>query len=418
MLKDLTIRDLAKPVSQKQIEEKGLLQSIVDHCLSELFIKEFIFSENVFYPEKGITREFSDFVLLVEGIMVVCELKERGDGATVSDELWLQNEIKKATTQHNNSKEFIQHYGNIPLQNHRGHKINIVENEIITVHRIIVYLPSEESGEEVRYKYRHHISNRVGFVHLFHVVDFIGLCISLLTPYELVRYLQFRERMLHLWPDKFEVEPIDERILISQFIFYEARGGYESKDLVPPSGDFSHFFPPTSDIAIIQNLKTLFESIGTSSESLGNNELYTGYYSLLESYAKLHRTELIDMHYALLAAQTKYNDPLFMEQGGFYPYYFYNIRGRTAFLLLAISAPTKDQYLLAFRLITRAYKYLFEKEKIPVEKLSCLVLPDQGNKYPGISCVLSESIGDDAEVEEFIQSTNISLQFGVKKYYE
>ena len=90
--------------------KREILSIFINLTNSQTFFKEFSFSKNCFIPRKGTELEFSDYVLFLDGYLIIFQLKERSERSdSIQNELnWLRNKVQKsATRQIRRSLEYL-----------------------------------------------------------------------------------------------------------------------------------------------------------------------------------------------------------------------------------------------------------------------------------------------------------------------
>jgi uncharacterized protein (UPF0297 family) len=194
---------------------------ILSHFLnlinSQTFFKEFSFSKNCFITKDNTKFEFSDYILLLNGHLIIFQFKQRNDKTeSVKTELkWLENKVlKKAKNQIKRSLGYLLSLDEILVENERGHIFNIKVPDVKEIYKVIIYLyPNNKPSifEPIKF----YISKTAGFIHIFDFYSYKLICDVLYTPIEIINYLKFRESYLTL---VFEAKKESEKYLLGRYL--------------------------------------------------------------------------------------------------------------------------------------------------------------------------------------------------------
>ncbi len=178
------------------------LEELLARVNVSVALREFTFNKNRFSAEIGQNPEFADGVLWLKSWLVVFQVKERratSDHDRDAMEQWFHKKVKgDATRQIRKTHGYLQEHKNIPITNLRGHRFNINTGDFEAIVNVVLFgsaagLPAGWPSQ------RYYLSRSTGrdlFIHFIKIDDYIMLCGTLLTPMEVIEYLQFREQYL------------------------------------------------------------------------------------------------------------------------------------------------------------------------------------------------------------------------------
>lgn len=157
------------------------------------FFKEFTFAKNVFSPKKGENYELADVYFWLDTHGIIIQAKERQESETSENlEKWYKNKIEgKAINQIKDTIKFLTDYPDQNVTNNRGYDF---EFRVLNSHnfmKIVIYrIPANSEGRFAIPNF--YESRRVGFVHILSY-DSLNLILEcLITPREVIEYLEFR----------------------------------------------------------------------------------------------------------------------------------------------------------------------------------------------------------------------------------
>lgn len=307
--------------------EKTKTEKIVTEINSNVFFKEFTFSENDF--RENITNqklEFADNVIWIDEILFVFQIKDR-ENINQDDVKWFNNKIlKKAVSQIKDTLKYMSDYPEVIIENEKGHKLDIIKaNNCQNIKKIIVYTPSPDFPENLRNE-KFYNSQKIGLVHLFHSEDYYWICKYLLTPSEIEEYLDFREKLYLANINNSALLP--EQYFLSHFM---------------ETLDISHLNPKfIENLNKIPNeneefdLKFFLNSITGNFSGLRFNEEY---YPIIREIAKLNRTELIEFKKRFKKSMEKCDDKIFIK-----PYRFYSQRTDCCFVFIPLNFDNRKSW--------------------------------------------------------------------------
>lgn len=278
-----------------------MLEEFIASTNSNVFLREFSFSENTFRPSPGEEVEFADHVIWVDDLLMLYQLKERAKLTGMSPEgerRWFRKKVlKEATKQVRDTLRYLETQPEISITNQRGHRINVGGSAPSRTVKVVVYAASEMLPDDCL-RVRHHWSASGGFMHVISQTDYLGICRMLITPGEIAEYLGFREALIDRWTEHTRIPP--EPALVGQFL--------ESDDPTrkPRRAYYRNLYslredPSEFDLSFI--LKPFAERIEYTSAAEGLPEIFGSdqhYYFLLAEFAKLNRTELREVKERIL----------------------------------------------------------------------------------------------------------------------
>ena len=243
------------------------------------FFKEFTYSKNTFSPHPSTEFELADNIIWLGELAIIFQLKERNiSGSTTIDKekTWFENKVVTlATKQIRDSLAYLKTHQSIRLENHRGHDFKLQLDDISILHKVICY---HNSAEYHGYK-KFHRSKTAGVIHLIPAIDYLGIVRTVLTPFELSEYLEFREELIEKWDSV--ISSVPEPALMGQFL----TGNINQR----PNGRFVDVLASLEHHVEewdISNLIKFFSDRVTTSGSP------TDYYPIISELAKLKRNEL------------------------------------------------------------------------------------------------------------------------------
>ncbi|MEA3310761.1 MAG: hypothetical protein U9Q76_00920, partial [candidate division WOR-3 bacterium] len=128
--------------------------------------------------------------------------------------------LKKGTKQIRGDIDFFRSYRDMDFENLRDQTLEIDFDSVKTKHYVVIYnsrypMPAECLAE------KHHISLstvKSVFIHLIHAYNWSFVCRYLVTPMEIIEYLDWRERFLNYYKDKPELKEKSEKWLVGRFV--------------------------------------------------------------------------------------------------------------------------------------------------------------------------------------------------------
>lgn len=320
-------------------------EKIVSEINSNIFFREFTFSKNDFKELNTNQKlEFADSVVWIDEILFIYQIKER-NSTEKNDLKWFENKVlNKGVKQVKNTLYYLKEFRGIEIENEKGHKLDISETRFQNLKKIIIYNPSKEFPEQLRF-HKFYDSSDIGLIHLFHLEDYYWICKYLITPAEIEEYLTFREEFYHHM--KKEIEQLPEQYMLGHFL---------------ETLDADHINPK-----YIENLKTNHDNsqdfdISFLIENF-NREMKltsgpTEYYPIIKEIAKLNRAELKEFRKRFILTIKRCN-----ESEPVIPFRVYFPRTNCAFVFIPLGEKYSHHWKTALSNYTLAQKYDQKSDK-------------------------------------------------------
>lgn len=174
------------------------LEEYIAQLNSLAFWREFTFAKNTFSPRPGSELELADNFVWFGDRAYILQLKQRDKltGNPDSERSWFKKKVlKKATSQIRDSLQYLDKNAQIGITNQQGHRFEIERTSLVTVTKIVVYLPAPELPEDC-WQTRYHVSKSSGdFIHILASNDYLGILEKLRVPEDISRYFAYREKV-------------------------------------------------------------------------------------------------------------------------------------------------------------------------------------------------------------------------------
>lgn len=246
------------------------------------FFREFTYSKMTFRPTPSQEAELADSIIWIGDFLAVYQLKEREvQSATTPDaeKRWFEKKVlKQATRQIRDTLNYLNNAQAIEIRNHRGHSFSLDVRLIQELHKLIVYLPNEALPKSCR-SIKYHRSRTAGLIHIIPANDYLGIVRTLLTPTEVVDYLNFRADLIDKWEP--EITSFSESALVGHYL----------------DGDINAL-PSNKFISYLHRLDHQEEDwdmsrvIAMFPDRITTNKAGTDYYPIVRELASLKRSEL------------------------------------------------------------------------------------------------------------------------------
>ncbi len=321
------------------------LEEFLNNINANRFLREFSFSKNEFNPKPGEEIEFADHIILLDDLLTIYQLKERGESTNhtlESEKKWFENKVlKKSKKQIKDTLKYFNENDHIEIINQRGHKFDIKSKTINVIIKIILYAPSSKLPLEC-YNTKYYQSEIAGFIHILPIHDYLNICNTFITPCEIAQYFDFREGILTHYPSW-----TDERAIAGQFLY----GAFDEAPDMKYIEYLEKLENDVRDFDIFPILKEYKESIAYSIGHVDD----TDYYSILEEFAKLNRMELREVKTRIIKCIEECKTKKFTK-----PYRMLSIRTGCGFVFISLEEGLKDQRITGLKNFTYASKYLFQ----------------------------------------------------------
>lgn len=351
------------------------------------FFREFTFSETTFRPRPGHEVELADSLLWIGGAAVIFQLKERDVTDETSPEeerRWFERKvITKGTRQIRDTMTYLNTNPNINLTNHRGHEVSLRADQLRTLHKLVVYLPNQQLPSDCLHK-KHHRSHMAGVIHLVSAYDYQGIIRTLLTPAELMDYLEYRATLITKWPEDTAMVP--EPVIMGHYL----RGDIDEKP------DYSHY-------ELLQALRHQTETwdmsgvIKVFSDRIISQGDATEYYPIISAIAELKRNELAEFKKRFTLSVEKARANEFVQ-----PYRMAIPRTGCGFVFIPLTQELIQNRRIGLENLTVAQKH---DQKLP-RCLGVSFAPDTDGWYSAEWCYLDYPWEPDAELDRLLTESN------------
>jgi hypothetical protein len=246
------------------------------------FFREFTYSKTTFCPQPGRKVELADCLIWLDDILIVFQLKERGNPSksdAAKEARWFERKVvTEGTRQIRDTLHYINSVPSIQVENHCGHRLALERQKLAKLQKVVCYLPQDALPMSCRAR-KFYLSKTAGIIHLFQAKDYARAVFTLLTPAELFDYLTFREELVCRWGEA--VSSVPEEALLGHFLYGNAN--------LPPAIDFVSCLVDLEhrldEWDISEIIKDFHDSITGASGA-------TDYYHIISELAKLKRSEL------------------------------------------------------------------------------------------------------------------------------
>jgi len=299
---------------------------------------------------------------------------------------WYRNKvIKQGVTQLARTLEHLQSGDPLELSNERGVTVDLAQCQATAIHKLIVYFPSPLLAPTLVRK-KSSISKRIGFVHLMEAADYINVCTTLVTPFEIAEYLAWRQTLCLKKPDA--CDAVFEKSLVGQYVVGE--------DDVEPGGHYDEYADRLSTDVNEHNIYGILHKF-LSRIQFGN----TGkqYYLILKELAKLTRGMMGDF-----LDRFKWGMKESRKESPGLPSRIAILKYDCSFIFIPISAKEADRSIAAVESFTHLSKYDFKTRK--AIGLTISPAPDSDKEYLVNWCYLDSNWQYDELTENFLRENN------------
>jgi hypothetical protein len=188
---------------------------------ANVFVREFTYSSTQFKGQDGQERQLCDGAVWIGDLLILFQNKERNPAAVTGDPdaetSWFNKKVSKlAVGQLCDSLRYLQEERALPFANMRGQTLDLTKakEQVSLTHLVALFSPSAILPAEVAMK-KGRMSQRVGFVHFFTADDYVRVCATLHTPFEVSDYLSFRKAVALKDPN---ADAVSEKALLGQYL--------------------------------------------------------------------------------------------------------------------------------------------------------------------------------------------------------
>ena len=362
-------------------------ESEIARLNEHFFFKEFTYSKNTFRPHTSTEIELADSIIWLGELAIIFQLKERnisGSTTTEKEKKWFEKKVVTlATKQIRNSMAYLETHQSIRLKNHKGHDFELQPDDISILHKVVCYHNPHTLPEDYRNK-KFHRSSTVGLIHYIPAYDYMGIVRTVLTPFELSEYLEFREELIEVWDTV--VNSVPEPALMGQFL----TGDIHQK----PSRDYIQVLESLEHRAEEWDLSNLIKLFPDRVTTGGSS---TDYYVIVSELAKLKRNELREFKKRFQLSMEKCRSGTFTS-----PYRMSSPRTQCAFVFIPLEKEMISYRQQGLINLTLACKYDLKMPKCVGISFS----PDKDAWYSVEWCYLEVPWEYSEELNELLQKSN------------
>lgn len=370
------------------------LEQYTSELNSNVFFREFSFARNNFSPKPKEELEFADHVVWLDDLLFVFQCKERNISESNSDDekRWFNNKVvRKATKQIRNTLGYLIDYKEIHLTNDRNHIFNIATAQLKSIDKIVLYSAHDTLPINCRNK-KYHNSSSVGFIHIFNIGDYMGICETLVTPTEIHHYLSYREELINQWEK--ETAEIPEYALLGHFLYGDLS--------VEPSIECKKYLMTLKDDRVEWDFTNIGRIFADRMTVISNPH---DYYKIITELAKFKRTDLKLFKDRFELAKDKA-----MKNELAIPYRM-TIPDRVGFVFIPITQDMIDKRTQGLSNFTLAHKYDQKLSKC----IGLSISPDSDEYFYVEWCYIESPWVYDEEMERMLKE---SFPFRpVQEYY-
>ena len=268
-------------------------ESVFAKSTAGFFLREFCFSVAKFKQPSGSEVELADFVIHLDDIFMVFQVKNRTQPTADPDaeRVWFERKVRRnAKSQIGDTLKFLR---DCPpeILNDRGRRVAMPRGlDPASIIKIVVFNGSPDLPVEC-VQARFYESKTSGFIHLISGADWKNALNTLVTPREIADYLKVRETLCRAHP--LHARSVSEKALVGQYI--------KEASAVEPSAHFEGVVDglvDERDSFDVLRLMNLFGDRVTSELPAGvqmpvPNAAEADHYAILAEIAKLPRNDLV-----------------------------------------------------------------------------------------------------------------------------
>jgi hypothetical protein len=328
----------------------SLDDSIARHN-SDIFVREFTYRSSVFKTKDGQEHELCDGAVWIGDLLILLQNKERNPsfdkGDPTEEARWFSKKVsKEAVNQLNDSVQFLQKEQSLPLANLRGQMIDMTKTKemVSLTHLIALYSPSKALPLDLLMK-KGRVSKRVGFVHFLTCNDYVSICNTLHTPFEVSDYLTFRK---DISLQNADADKVTEKAILGQFLF-------NPDSSRPVSARNRHFVDRLTNDVDKFSLANLL-AVYLDRVYLGGED--TNYHAILVELAKLRRNTALEFRKRLTWAMDVCKRGENLGPSRFYPGL-----SKCPFIFIPLDASRRGDWQLHLMPLTALCKHDFKSPK-------------------------------------------------------
>lgn len=240
----------------KGVQSMNESEKLLSEFSQMFFFKDFVQDNLLFTPKGGTQRELADLLINLGDIIIAIQLKSRNEKDKTRDQSqedkWLKKQCKAAKSQVKDTIEFIKGSELPVFSNNRNKMIRV--NSASAIIPIVVF--ENDAINEYPHVLVKHSDDGMD-INCMSFPDFQTMCKVLVTPIEIVSYLQYRQQVflanpqvyLSVFVDENEnwvfAKPMRNESLVHQFLVkeYDVQIMQENNDYLLDFQDFLHALP-------------------------------------------------------------------------------------------------------------------------------------------------------------------------------
>jgi hypothetical protein len=278
------------------VRDTTLLSNFIANLNTNVFLREFSFSQTLYTPAGGTEVELADHVVRIGHLLFLYQLKERDASATTTIDRWLKKKVlTRATQQIRATIQLLNSDAPVLVANERGHIFDLAARSGDRPFRLVLF-KSGDKRTSLPYP-RFHRSTSAGFIHIFDALDYFGICQYLLTPIEMAEYLNWREAAIQSTTD---AQLVSEAALLGQYMVEDLESSPAER--YAEALNALHMDMSSFDLAF------LFSGLGDRIEYASPTDRQTSYYPMLQLLAQMPRSALRPLRERLRFALQAVND--------------------------------------------------------------------------------------------------------------
>jgi hypothetical protein len=322
------------------VSDTTLLSHFIANLNTNVFLREFSFSQTRFTPTGGTQVELADHVVRIGHLLFLYQLKERDASATTTVDRWLKKKVlTRATQQIRATIRLLNSDVPVLVANERGHIFDLAARPGDRPFRLVLF-KSDDTRTSLPYP-RFQRSASAGFIHICDALDYFGICEYLFTPIEMAEYLTWREAAIQSTAD---AQSVSEAALLGQYMV-------EDLESLPTERYAEALAALHTDVSSF-DLSYLFNGLGDRIEYASTDDLETSYYPMLQLLAQMPRSALI-----LLKERLRFVLKAVDADRIEIPTRFVSRDLDCGFLLVPIAPAQFDSRLITLRNLSLAAKY-------------------------------------------------------------
>jgi hypothetical protein len=258
------------------------LDDLIARHNADVFVREFTYSAARFKGQDGQERELCDGAVWIGDLLILLQNKERDSGAVTgnpeAETRWFDKKVSKlAVDQLCASLRYLEQEQTLPLANLRGQTLELAKTrkQVSLTHLVVLFSPSAALPSAVAMR-KGRESHRAGFVHFISADDYMFVCDTLHTPFEISDYLSFRKAVALKDP---HVHAVSEKAILGQYLMDPDPSRRVSQ---ANAANVDHLVRDANEFSLTNILAVYLDRVTLSAQG-------TDYHRILAELAKLRR---------------------------------------------------------------------------------------------------------------------------------